>query len=1121
MSKQLELGRLFYREIIQINDNEQKTTREKVEAFYALLHSVFVEITRDENIHFTTLFARISYVCYKYNVSSKDQLFIHTFRRNAPKAIKNTAATESELAKEMELGLKVLAEIIQLLFNAPMPEVLYKMLPPDGFYHISRPKIKAKRDKVKVVLLEDDIADEKFIAQDEENPDQIVYIKYNIPERNENFNPTIRAIRNTFGFPILVNLIDVEVDQAGVYRPRAFVVEPDYLVDVTAIAECFSDSGTEPMHYIVGRFKPMKTSISLLLGNIANFFLDELIANPDLNFQETFPKVFKQSPLSFALMNNEDIKELQAKAQLHFNHLQEVIKKDFVKQEIKVEDCYLEPSFYSEKYGIQGRLDLLHRTPNNTETHIIELKSGKPFKANNYGINHSHFTQTLLYDLMIKSTFGEKIMPVNYILYSVAESSNLRFAPTIKSQQYEAIQVRNQIVAQEQGLMNLNKRLDVKGKPIVPIFSRIKANLLAATGFFKTDVSNFEKIYEGLSPLERDYFHGFAGFIAREHRLAKTGVQGSDNINGIASLWLDDADTKEDKYNIIRYLELTKHDVQAENPMLYFSRTAQTSALANFRIGDIVVLYPYPTGEETVLSNQIFKCTIIDINPNEVVIRLRFKQFNDSIFKENKIWNIEPDMLDSSFVGMYRSLFEFLNTSPSKRELLLTNRAPRKSESIDPQSFVFPELTNQQEQILNKIIQSEEYFLLWGPPGSGKTSMMLYHLVKHLMENTQEQILLLAYTNRAVDEICEAIDKLGNNIRDKYFRIGSRYSTATDYVPQLLEQKMSHVTKRADLKELIDQHRIVVATVSSMNSKTELFQLKTFDRIVIDEASQLLEPQLVGLLPFFKRFVLIGDHRQLPAVVSQEPFESETSSEHLKAIGLDNLRHSYFERLYKRCIENKWDWAYDCLSQQGRMHEDIVAFPSRFFYEGNLSILPKMDNQSLALNYLIPNPATVMEDVLARKRFVFFPTAIDKESKNGKTNIHEAILIADLIETFLSLYALNHIPLKPNSIGVITPYRAQIAQIQALMNERNIDHSMITVDTVERYQGGARDIILISLCTNHVSQLRSLVSMSADGVDRKLNVALTRAKKHLVIVGNQNILSENDTYAALMKEGKI
>ncbi|MDX1667706.1 MAG: C-terminal helicase domain-containing protein, partial [Saprospiraceae bacterium] len=102
------------------------------------------------------------------------------------------------------------------------------------------------------------------------------------------------------------------------------------------------------------------------------------------------------------------------------------------------------------------------------------------------------------------------------------------------------------------------------------------------------------------------------------------------------------------------------------------------------------------------------------------------------------------------------------------------------------------------------------------------------------------------------------------------------------------------------------------------------------------------------------------------------------------------------------------------------------------------------------------------------------------------------------------------------SIGIITPYRAQIALIKKTLETHGIDKTDLTIDTVERYQGGARDIILISLCTNSVDQLASLVSLSEEGVDRKLNVALTRAREHLVLLGNPDLLSVNPLYKALI-----
>ena len=126
-------------------------------------------------------------------------------------------------------------------------------------------------------------------------------------------------------------------------------------------------------------------------------------------------------------------------------------------------------------------------------------------------------------------------------------------------------------------------------------------------------------------------------------------------------------------------------------------------------------------------------------------------------------------------------------------------------------------------------------------------------------------------------------------------------------------------------------------------------------------------------------------------------------------------------------------------------------------------------------------------------------------------------MVGDIIEKLMAIYEHQGLELNKKSIGVITPYRAQIAQIQHIIQEKKLPLSLLTVDTVERYQGGARDIIILSLCSNTASQVRSLVSLSTDGVDRKLNVALTRARQQIIVLGNATLLKDVGMYGELMK----
>ena len=322
---------------------------------------------------------------------------------------------------------------------------------------------------------------------------------------------------------------------------------------------------------------------------------------------------------------------------------------------------------------------------------------------------------------------------------------------------------------------------------------------------------------------------------------------------------------------------------------------------------------------------------------------------------------------------------------------------------------------------------------------------------------------------------------------------------------------------RQELRDIIDEYRIVAGTISSVLGKSELFELKQFDRLIIDEATQVLEPMVAGLLPAFKKVLLIGDHRQLAAVVTQSAKDRKVEDEALRAIGITDLGNSYFERIFARCEEEQWTWAYDKLSFQGRMHQEIMQFPSEFFYQGMLKILPedKVNRQSCIMHF-DKVPSDVLSQYLAQRRVLFLAVP-SGELFNSKINIEEAQMVADILLRILNLYAINARDLSLSEIGIITPYRAQIAQIKLELQKQGVNSDLLTIDTVERFQGGAKKIIIISLCINSKNQLDNLVSLSSDQVDRKLNVALTRAQDQVIMIGDPEILSENAVYKAFIE----
>ncbi len=1081
---------------------------------FALLHRIFTEcyidICRVEKIPFNNLYSRMAFIEHRYRLPRWLSSRLHSFRIFSKKEQKE----DQEKKEAYDLGMSALMQLVEFLSKQQPPASLVTLFPDDKTA-IWYPNYKKEyRESIRITVLEIDDQQKLIVAKSEISPSETITVQYDIADYNDNFTEQIEQLPAFIGLPCIVQLLKVKTNKAGVLEPKMFIIEPDLLIDISAISESFQPFEVLPEFYMLKKYLPFSPGIPLLVGNIANAFLDELLLNDEAEFKDLVKNIFKLQPLSLVTLNDDEVRELVQKIKTHFLVLKEIVKNGLPRADIDPNQICLEPTFFSSDHGIQGRLDLFYPDPEKPA--MIELKSGKVYKPNTYGLARNHYTQTLLYDLLIKFTSKQQLKPTNYILYSQMAEAPLRFAPPALNHQVQAMVVRNQIVFSEFKLSKLN--LEDKFDETNWIYDLNPHNYPQLKGFHQRDLQRFSKILNEASPLEKKFFFNFTSFIAREQLIAKIGIHGSDRSQGQAALWLDTLETKQNRFDILEGLHLLKNDSSEEEPLLHFDRRSAHS-LSNFRKGDIVIFYQTPEVDESPLHYQLFKGTILVLEAKTVVIRLRYKQFNSKVFETGTAWRAEHDIMDVSFTNLHKNLFRFLAAATKKKSLLLGLATPKPYHYAN--KIPKPDdLSDHQFNVLQKTLTSEDYFLLWGPPGTGKTSVLLRHLVKHILAEEKEDLMLLAYTNRAVDEMCEAIEQIGDHIRDLYLRIGSRYSTKENFVDQLLQIKLETIDNRKELHNLIGKKRIIVGTVASMLSKPELFKLKRFGTVIIDEASQILEPMLAGLLPKFKKFILIGDHQQLPAVVLQSPDDSKIDDPALHELGLFNMRHSLFERLYRRAREYNWHWAYDRLNEQGRLHKKLMHFSNQFFYEGCLDLIPNQimgsDRQTAPLVFKALDQASEIGQQIQTHRALFIDTPPDLNSPSGKTNHFEAAKVADAVDHFLQLYKSSGKSLHDNSIGIITPYRAQIATIQAALIERKIPYDNISIDTVERYQGGARDIILLSLCTNSKRQLQQLISTSDDGIDRKLNVAITRSKEQLIIFGSEEILLENELYRNLI-----
>lgn len=1123
-------GTRYLEEVLAI----QQTNKPIVSKYLDLkrvVENLAFELTKNESLQFSNLFSKLSFICNTYKVSTK----IHSFRATVKKV-----ETQSYQPEELEYftHLMYVSEFIASIYEVMTPAELMYFFPAKAFYTnkiTTRKRIKKMRVQVIEIKMDCLICDYEEVEDGE-------YITVRIDEDgiNERFKSTSK-----FWIGAQLNLINVSVDEEDIYHPRFIILEPDYLINISSIAECFQDYGTSPMQFIKSKFEESPNSKHIRLGNFANQVVDALttegIENTD--FDELFMEDFKTNPLEFSscedLTNSEKFKEYYQEAKGHYDRIKKVMEEDFKKYDISLDRILLEPSFLCEQFGIQGRLDILDLNPDG-KNKIIELKSGSAPFGDHEGvkIKPNHAVQLFLYYQIIGVLFDLEFKDIanhtdGYIFYSKVYSGNLRYDRPNLSRVQSILDLRNLIIINEHilssGDRNLTEHLInqvnvnelIKLKNLNPKFKELVGNQIEA----------FQLPIKTSTPLEKEYFYSFASFIAKEQYLGQLGLGQSNSNNGLASLWLNTFDEKARNYEIIYDLVIQDNSIHQDKRQIVLKRTNPANDFISIREGDICVLYPRNNNGETALSNQIFKCTIRSIKKDSITLQFRYKQpnthFFDTLGTDTK-WALERDFMDNSFISMYRNIYAFMKSKSDTKQLLLNQREP-----INPLDYNFHKdyLSEEQNRILKKALSCEDYFLLNGPPGTGKTSIIINELVKELYQNSKSNILLLAYTNRAVDELCESInDAIDDSINQKFIRIGSELTTSPEHHKNLLnviirkkEEELKQIGEKFTRKTIIDliqNQRIFISTVASITNKSDILKLKKFDTIIIDEASQILEPQIIGILPKTKRFIMIGDHKQLPAIVLQSPELSKTNSEKLEEIGLVNRKNSLFERLYEFCEKNKYENAYDQLTYQGRMHYEIADFPNQHFYGGKLNVaydLEHLNNdakQNLARQRAELNLKSFennhLQELLTTKRFAFLE--VEEHPSLPKTNYQEADLVVELVKEIIKIYNFNQKKFNPKkTIGIIAPFRNQIALIKQKLELANIpDFDQITVDTVERYQGSQRDIIIYSFAVTHFAQLNSLVNMNDNGdVDRKLNVALTRAKEQLFLIGNKYILKEN------------
>lgn len=1100
----------------------------------------------DSCLQMTDLSARINFVSSKLGLTVAEQNRLHTFRLTS-NAVLNRKINPSK--GHLLRDAKTLSFFVKRLTGEDIPAELYRLLPYADATYIVKPLAREHVQRMRVCF---QYADEKYlyVCPVDTVADEPLRVRYNVPQVNDEFAETCDLLWRH----ARINLLDVAIDDSGVLTPSFIILEPDYLLDISSLAECFREYGHHPANYMLARLQTPDNTRPLLLGNIANLFLDEWIhAENEPDYLACMKKAFRSYPIELAacadLRDREKEREFFADCRRHFDNIRQTVTETFRASgyELDKADAVLEPSYICEALGLQGRLDYMQRDMSS----FIEMKSGK---ADEYAIRgkiepkENNKVQMLLYQAVLEYAMGKDHRQVkSYLLYT--RYPLLYPARPSWAMLRRVMNIRNRIVANEYGiqLRNSPQYTAERLRDLNPetLNERQLDNILWKRYLYPSIDAVAQKIH-ALSPLEQSYFYALYNFITKELYTSKSGDVEYEGRAGAAALWLATLEEKSESGEILYDLVIRQNcAANLHKPYLVLERThTDADALPNFRQGDAIVLYERNVGEDNVTNKMVFKGNIEEISDSDIRVRLRAAQQNIRVLPMDSRYAIEHDYMDTSFRSMYWGLSAFLSATKDRRDLLLSQREPEFDSAF---SSAIAVADSDFARITLKAQAAKDYFLLIGPPGTGKTSRALRNMVETFYREGKE-ILLLSYTNRAVDEICKMLTAITPEV--DFIRIGSELSCDEAYRPYLIENMLETCSTRREVQERMARCRIFVGTVATLSAKTELFRLKTFDVALIDEATQILEPQLLGLLCMrsiaggnaIGKFILIGDHKQLPAVVLQSSEQSEVQDEGLRAIGLCNLKDSLFERLYRNItkqplvcrkqtsmlhsqtsilgLQTSTFNSLDILCRQGRMNVEVADFPNRAFYGGLLQPIG-LKHQTGNLELSPELSANEFAPLLTR-RVAFLPSIPEPLMQSAKINHSEAKIVAALAVAIYRQYTLSEEGFNAiSTLGIITPYRSQIALIKKEISALGISVlNDILIDTVERFQGSERDVIIYSFCVNRAYQLKFLANLTEENgiqIDRKLNVALTRARKQMFITGVPHLLEQNPIYFRLLK----
>jgi len=874
------------------------------------------------------------------------------------------------------------------------------------------------------------------------------------------------------GMELLVT--DVEEDEYrgettySTGRDSYVVVEPSFLVDVTDIrswVQC-------PRMYYLNKLSGVPLAYPVVKGTIVHEVFGDLLRGRDLD--ESIDERVAEAGLELGLLGRER-DEVAEEVRQNAAAIEGWLAQGALTEE---DDWRSEQTLISERFAIKGRADALRRGM------PVELKTGKNLKRDP---RFQDKIQAACYALLLQekgvpADTGTLLYTKNSALDRTEEDGDLSPAKefSIGDGLLEfVVRTRNEIAAME--FHTVNPEASDREDPGVPTGYEADATCeycfeqdtcMVVSGRLDQE-SKAGQIGNAIPEEEREYFDRIYRLIEEERRATHAEY---------AKLWRQTAAERADDDRALLGLDPTDRR-QLDGGRWEMRAERSGAAVSKIREGDVVLASDGdPVNGHAELAR-------VERLGEEVVVTA------DEPVELRRL-DVYPSELSAD--RMLTALHDFLLKGDERRKDVLFDRADPKFADAHR---TYIDNNEAQNDAVNRAVNAEEFALVHGPPGTGKT-YTIARTIRALVEHGEatesprtgggetagggERVLLSAFTNRAVDNALEALRDQGF---EDIVRVGTESGVREDMQDLRLEQAGDPGERVAQLRDA----SVVAATTATCGSR--IMREQSFDAALVDEASQLTEPATLAAVNLADRFVLVGDHEQLPPVVRTDSEANASENASGEERGDDPRVNDLSESLFERLIDQSPE-ASVMLDRQYRMSQRIQAFSSREFYDGEL----RPASGEVAAQRLADLPHVAETEIPAAVRGRGGVAFVDPDGRaEGNTNPIEAERVADIVAEFLAA------GVEPAEIGVIAPFRAQVAEIGRRVSDG------VTVDTVDRFQGSSKEVVVVSFVAT-----QDLDSPIFDDY-RRVNVALSRAKKSLVLVGDEEALRTDDHYARMVE----